>query len=91
MNSRRASSFLIGLTLCSTIAFAAQAPAPDAQQLQSMQARFAPVDIKVDVKSIPENDRAVLAKLIEASRYIDALFMRQRSASTEAQLLTLLD
>jgi hypothetical protein len=90
MNSRRA-SLLIGLSLCSAVAFAAEAPPPNAQQLQSMQARFAPVDIKVDLKSIAESDRAVLAKLIEASRYIDALFMRQRSASTEAQLLTLLD
>src|SRR3954469_5261425 len=83
----------LGLT-CTLFLFAdlatAQTPEFAAPQLQSMQARFAPVDIRVDLKSLSENDRKVLAKLIEASRYIDALFMRQRSATNEAQLLALI-
>jgi hypothetical protein len=56
-----------------------------------MQARFAPVDIRVDLSAYSASDRKVLAKLIEASRYIDALFLRQRSATNEAQLLSLLE
>ena len=55
-----------------------------------MQARFAPVDIRVDLTNYSGADRKVLTKLIEASQYIDALFLRQRSAANEAQLLALL-
>ncbi|MFL6550016.1 MAG: dipeptidyl-peptidase 3 family protein [Povalibacter sp.] len=62
---------------------------PTADQLQAMTARFAPVDIQVDLAALPANEQAALAKLIEASRYIDALFMRQRSARNEAWLLQL--
>ena len=56
-----------------------------------MSARFAPVDVRVDLSQLPQEERAALARLIEASRYIDALFMRQRSASNEAWLLGLLN
>ncbi len=68
---------------------AAQSP-PNAAELGAMTARFAPVDVRLDVSVLPANERAALAKLIEASRYVDALFMRQRSASNEAWLLGLL-
>src|SRR4051812_17309306 len=60
-----------------------------AAQLHAMTARFAPVDIQVDLAALPANEQAALAKLIEASRYIDALFMRQRSARNGAWLLQL--
>ena len=63
---------------------------PDASELAEMAARFAPVDVTVDLTTLPENERAALAKLIEASRYVDALFVRQRSAINEALLLELL-
>ena len=63
---------------------------PDAAQLKSMEARFAPVDVKVDVSDLPANERAALVRLIEASRYIDALFLRQRSPGNESTLLQLL-
>lgn len=66
-------------------------PSPSASELERMAARFAPVDVKVDITSLPEHERAALAKLIEASRYVDALFMRQRSASNAALLLRLLN
>ncbi len=63
---------------------------PNPEQLSSMAARFAPVDVKVDVASLPAPERAALAKLVEASRYVDALFMRQRFAGNNALLLQLL-
>lgn len=66
-------------------------PSPSASELERMATRFAPVDVKVDITSLPEHERAALAKLIEASRYVDALFMRQRSASNAALLLRLLN
>lgn len=77
--------------LACTAAVAAEDRAvPDAAQLQSMEARFAPVDVRVDVSDLPPNERAALQRLIEASRYIDSLFMRQRSPGNEATLIQLL-
>jgi hypothetical protein len=64
---------------------------PDAAQLKSMEARFAPVDVRVDVSYLPAEERAALVRLIEASRYIDALFVRQRWPGNEATLLRLLE
>src|ERR1700754_2644310 len=62
----------------------------DTSQLKSMEARFAPVDVTVDVSYLPAEERAALVRLIQASRYIDALFVRQRSAGLESTLLQLL-
>ena len=31
---------------------------PDAAELKSMEARFAPVDVKVDVSNLPAEERA---------------------------------
>ena len=78
----------IALWACATVAAAAD-PTPDTVQLETMAARFAPVDITVDLATLPENERAALACLVEAARAIDALFLRQRSPATTAQLLTL--
>ncbi|HEY7642763.1 MAG TPA: hypothetical protein VH814_23720 [Steroidobacteraceae bacterium] len=64
---------------------------PDAAELKSMEARFAPVEVRVDVSYLPAEERAALVRLIEASRYIDALFMRQRSPGLESMLLQLLE
>jgi hypothetical protein len=76
--------------LAGTAAAANEQPMPDAAQLESMEARFAPVDVQVDVSYLPAEERAALVRLIEASRYIDALFLRQRSPGLEATLLQLL-
>ncbi len=76
--------------LCGYVAVASAAtPTPDAAQLQAMAARFAPVEIRVDLASLPGNERAALAYLVEASRIVDALFLRQRSPAVPAQLLAL--
>ena len=69
----------------------AAGPAPDEAQLRAMTARFAPVDIGADVSSLPEGERRALAKLVEAARVMDALFLRQVWAGNEALLLELLD
>ena len=57
--------------------------------LQAMTARFAPTDIVADVSKLSAADRRVLAKLIEASKLIDALFLRQVWVGNEAMLLDL--
>ena len=62
---------------------------PDTARLQQMAARFAPTDIGADLTALSEADRRVLAKLVEASTLIDALFLRQVWAGNEAMLLDL--
>jgi hypothetical protein len=62
---------------------------PDSARLQQMAARFAPTDIGADLTALSEADRRVLAKLVEASTLIDALFLRQVWAGNEAMLLDL--
>ena len=61
----------------------------DTAKLQRMAARFAPTEIGADLSALSPSDRQVLAKLVEASKIIDALFLRQVWAGNEAMLLDL--
>jgi len=63
---------------------------PDTARLQQMAARFAPTDIGADVSKLTDADRRVLAKLVAASKLIDALFLRQVWAGNEGMLLDLI-
>jgi hypothetical protein len=51
--------------------------------------RFAPVDLTVDLKPLPPNEQKALAKMVEAARIMDALFLRQVWAGNETMLLRL--
>jgi hypothetical protein len=62
---------------------------PDAQQLKSMAARFAPVDLGADISGLPANERQALARMVDAARVFDALFLRQVWAGNEPMLMTL--
>jgi hypothetical protein len=80
----------LGLTLAGPRAQEAPVTTvPSAAELQRMTARFAPTDIVADVSALAPADRRVLAKLIEASKIIDALFLRQVWVGNEAMLLDL--
>jgi hypothetical protein len=59
------------------------------KKLQDMTARFAPVDVTADISSLPASERQALAKLVEASRIFDALFLRQVWEGNEAMLTEL--
>jgi hypothetical protein len=54
-----------------------------------MSARFAPADIGADLSALPRSEREALARLIDAARVMDALFLRQVWAGNEAMLLEL--
>ena len=85
--------FIAVLLLACVPLFALQQSAPpqvpDAQAIQKMAARFAPTEIGADLSKLSANDRRVLAKLVEASKIIDALFLRQVWHGNEAMLLDL--
>jgi hypothetical protein len=64
---------------------------PETARLEQMAARFAPVDIRVELSGLPDGERRALASLVRAARIIDALFMRQMWAGNEAMLLRLME
>ena len=79
----------VALLVCAAAVFvrAQEAPVPDTQTLQRMAARFAPTDISADLSKLSDADRGVLAKLVDASKIIDALFLRQVWAGNESMLM----
>jgi len=89
---------LAGMTLLAGLigsAVAAQQPVPTShtmpteQQLQEMIARFAPVEIGADVSALPPAETAALAKMVEAARLMDGLFLEQVWAGNPALLVQL--
>jgi hypothetical protein len=55
----------------------APAAFPNADELNQMAARFAPVQLEVDLSALSAGDKKALAKLIEAGRIVNRLFMQQ--------------
>ncbi|HYI01848.1 dipeptidyl-peptidase 3 family protein [Hyalangium sp.] len=85
------------LSLLTTVLLAGAARAaepvapPDAAQLKRMTARFAPVDLKIDLSKLPDHEKRALAKMVQAAQLMDTLFMRQSWAGNETLLLELLE
>ena len=59
---------------------------PTLAELQKMTARFAPAEIGADVSALPKNEREALARMVDAARIMDALFLRQVWAGNDAML-----
>jgi hypothetical protein len=59
---------------------------PSPAELRTMTARFAPADIGADISALPEGERRALAKLVEAAKLMDSLFLRQVWAGNDAML-----
>src|SRR5476649_1288405 len=95
MSTQRAKTATAGgvLVLACAIAVALvraqEAAVPDRLALEKMAARFAPTEIGADLSKLSVADRRVLARLVEASKIVDALFLRQVWAGNDAMLLDL--
>jgi hypothetical protein len=63
--------------------------ATDAAGLQRMAARFAPTEVSAPLSGLPAGERAALAKIVEAARLMDTLYLRQVWSGTEPLLLRL--
>jgi peptidase M49-like protein len=87
MNSKLLPAALI--VCCAPLVAFQETPVSEAAKLQRMAARFAPTDITADLSKLSAADRQVLGKLVEASKIIDGLFLRQVWAGNEAMLLDL--
>ncbi|HEU4415698.1 MAG TPA: hypothetical protein VFT65_13005 [Candidatus Angelobacter sp.] len=72
---------LILIALTTTMATAQKTPAPsslpDAAELNKMAARFAPAPLNVDLSGLSAGDHKALAKLVEAGRIVNHIFMQQ--------------
>ena len=50
---------------------------PDLTQLEKMASRFAPTPLRVDTSKLSAGDRQALAKMIDAARILNDIFMQQ--------------
>jgi len=62
---------------------------PGLPELQHMMARFAPVEIRVDTSALSPGDGQALAKLIEAARLVDDIFLTQLWSGNQAMYANL--
>jgi len=61
-----------------------------ARDMEAKTARFAPVNLTADISKLPDNEKQALKRLVQASKIIDTLFLRQVWAGNETMLLDLL-
>jgi len=66
---RKLAPFLFGVTLMAAI--------PELAELNRMIARYAPVELHADASKLSPGDQKALAKLLEAARVIDDIFLKQ--------------
>src|SRR5215831_5796050 len=76
-------SLLVGVSTVSA------APAPGLPELKASLDQFAPTPLEVDLAGVTPADRKALARLVQAARVMDPLFMRQSWAGSEAWLVKL--
>jgi Peptidase family M49 len=94
MNTRLGAIVLaVAVDLCTSVAGESpvhqSAPAPSANDVRTMIARFAPADIGADLSALSAGERGALAKLVDAARLMDAIFLKQVWAGNDALLQAL--
>lgn len=62
---------------------------PDAAALTRAAARFAPTALQADLTDLPESERAALARVLQAARLMDAIYLRQVSPENPQLLVDL--
>lgn len=77
------------LCLAAMAATAQVTKMPDLEQLNHSLGRFARVELKVDTSKLTEGDKQALARLLEAGKVVDELFMDQLWEGNRAMLAQL--
>src|SRR3984893_628341 len=77
---------VLPLVLAAATMRGAEPRIPNLAELKRMIARFAPTELRVDTSALQAGDRKALVKLIEASRVINDLFLRQLWSENHALL-----
>jgi hypothetical protein len=89
MSVMRKFLFSVVAMMAALVTLKAQSSSMSIAELQQQTARFAPTEITADLSGLSPTDRRVLAKLVEASKIVDALFLRQVWSGNEAMLVDL--
>ena len=94
--TQKASALLVFIPVTFTLGSACTAEAPPttepavtASPLDAQIARFAPVDIGVDLSPLPPNEREAVTAMVEAARLIDGLFLEQAWSGNASTLVRL--
>jgi len=67
----------------------AATPVPGLPELKASLDQFVPTPLVVEVSGLPASERKALARLVQAARVLDPLFLRQSWAGSEAWLVQL--
>src|SRR4029078_189883 len=59
---------------------------PTLAELQRMTARFAPAEIGADISALPKKEREALARLVDAARLMERIFLRKVWSGNDAML-----
>ncbi|HVP60766.1 MAG TPA: hypothetical protein VMT11_09425 [Myxococcaceae bacterium] len=78
---------LIPLLVSTSLASAT--PLPGLPELKASVDEFVPTPLAVDLSAMPASERKALARLVQAARVLDPLFLRQSWAGSEAWLVKL--
>jgi Peptidase family M49 len=77
---------LIAGAVAVALVVAQEVAVPDTESLLRMTARFSPTEIGADLSKLSAPDRRVIATLVDASKIVDALFLRQVWSGNPAML-----
>lgn len=89
---RRLAASLGALVISAACGSPTPAPLEESAELQALRtkiARFAPVEIRADLASLPANERVALDRLVAAARLMDGLFLEQVWANNPSTLAAL--
>jgi hypothetical protein len=77
------------LALLARVSIASAAPVPGLPELRASLDKFSPTPLEVDTSGLPGTERKTLARLVQAARVMDPLFLRQSWAGSDAWLVKL--
>ena len=77
------------ISLLVTTSLASAAPVPGLSGLKAAADQLVPTPVTVDVSAMPASERKALARLVQAARILDPLFVRQSWAGSEAWMVKL--
>src|SRR5215831_9570160 len=77
------------LALFLRVSIASAAAVPALPELRASLDKFSPTPIEVDTSGLPPSERKTLARLVQAARVMDPLFLRQSWAGSDAWLVKL--
>lgn len=81
--------FMVSGSSTATIQKTARPALPTPAQLQKMSSRFSPTPMRVETANLTVADRQALAKLVEAARFFDEIFLKQLWSGNLELYLTL--